>query len=243
MKIIYLLPPSEGKNTSIENVASSSPYKGEELRWGLSVKEKLSFSFEKPTKIAKNATQKDLKCTGKRYEEGREMNKNIENWETMGAIYRYSWVMYSVIAYENMNQKWKAYFNEHFLILSGMYGILKPQDRIGNYKLPIETKWLREFWWEKITDSLNMTDADVIVDLLPGAYKKMINWKNITSQIVKIDFYSWSKNNLKKLTHGVKKVKWEFVKKLCEAWYTTLEDFPWEKVQISENEYHISVII
>jgi len=54
--------------------------------------------------------------------------------------------MYSGIAYENMSQEAKKYFEEHFCILSGMFGILKPQDLICNYKLPIETKGLYRFW-------------------------------------------------------------------------------------------------
>jgi len=45
-KILFLLPPSEGKN--IEN-----KYDDEEL----------THKFEKPLEISHNATEKDLKCT------------------------------------------------------------------------------------------------------------------------------------------------------------------------------------
>ena len=224
MNIVYLLPPSEWKNA-----------------WGHIWTEILSFSFEKPHEIAISATQKDLKCTGKRYEEGISMNKKIaEKTEVLSAIFRYSWVMYSAISYNKMTEKWKKYFDENFLILSGMYGILKPQDMISNYKLPIETKWLREFWGDRITRSLNTLEADIIVDLLPNSYKKMIDWKNIIAQIVRIDFYS---EEWKKLTHGVKKVKWDCIREICEKWYTNISDFSGERVQISENEYHISITV
>jgi len=46
MKLIFLLPPSEGKN-------DESIYDNEDL----------SFVFKKPLSIAKNATENDLKCT------------------------------------------------------------------------------------------------------------------------------------------------------------------------------------
>ena len=49
-------------------------------------------------------------------------------------------MMYKAIDYLSLSEKGKAYFDEHFLILSGMYGIVSPQDKIGNYKLPIDTK-------------------------------------------------------------------------------------------------------
>ncbi len=52
MKILFLLPPSEGKNTE-----------------GTPGNEVLTYQFEKPNEIAVNVTEKDLKCTGNRYEE------------------------------------------------------------------------------------------------------------------------------------------------------------------------------
>ncbi len=238
MKIIYLLPPSEGKNNGWK-------------RW----EEKCSFLFLKPRDIAINVSPKDLKCTGKRYEEGVELNKelckiippiwydraNPEDFlvEVLSSISRYSWVMYNAINYAGMSNNSKKYFDSNFLILSGMYGLLRPLDMIGNYKLPIESKGLYAFWNSKITDTLNSLGADIIVDLLPNSYKKMISWKDITSQIVKIDFY----NGNKKLTHGVKKVKGEFIHNICNKSYTSLKDFPGKKIKISENEYHISIIM
>jgi len=88
MKIIYLLPPSEGKNSG-----------------GSGRDEKVSFRFKKPLDIAKNATEKDLKCSGKRYEEGIELNSNIESSLKIAAIERYSGVMYNAIDYLGMNSQ------------------------------------------------------------------------------------------------------------------------------------------
>ncbi len=64
---IYLLPPSEGKNAKPHPQPLSYQERGE----------RLSFSFEKPRNIATHATQKDLKCQGKRYEEGIELNTSL----------------------------------------------------------------------------------------------------------------------------------------------------------------------
>ena len=82
--IIFLIPPSEAK-------LSSSFY----------TKEELSFVFKKPLIISKNATEKDLKCTWKRYEESINLNKNIEKSDTIESIKRYDWVMYKSIDYDN----------------------------------------------------------------------------------------------------------------------------------------------
>lgn len=198
MKIIYLLPPSEGKNT-----------------WWQLEKEKLSFVFEKPLTIASQATEKDLKCTGKRYEEGITLNTQIADSEVLPAIERYTGVMYHAIDYISMNQTEQRYFEENFLILSGMYGLVKPTDTIGNYKLPIETKWLYWFWGDKITQALNNLEADIIMNLLPGSYAKMIDWHHISAKVIYVNFLHNKNGELKKITHGVKKVKGEYIRNIC----------------------------
>lgn len=225
MKIIFLLPPSEGKN-----------------HWWDIWAEELSFIFEKPLDIAINATQKDLKCKWERYKEGIELNKNIEKSEKLPAISRYSGVMYNAINYTKMNTQWKQYFEDNFKILSGMYGIVSPLDMIGNYKLPIETKWLCNFWWTQITQTLNFWQYDYIVDLLPISYAKMIDWKHINSQIIRVNFLHIKDGELKKITHWVKKVKGEYIKDLCEKSIEKIEKFPWKLEKIWENIFQISVI-
>jgi cytoplasmic iron level regulating protein YaaA (DUF328/UPF0246 family) len=54
---------------------------------------------------------------------------------------------------------------------------------------------------------LNALDVDVIVDFLPGSYGKMIQWKDIQAKIVRVNFLHTKDGELKKMTHGVKKVK------------------------------------
>jgi len=195
MKIVFLIPPSEGKNViNIYNI------------------EDLSFNFKKPLSIAKNATEKDLKCTWKRFEEALRLNKNIEKSDTIESIKRYIWVMYKAIDYNNLNDDWKLYFNDNFLILSGMYWLLKPMDKIWNYKLPIETKDLAKFWKTKIVYELNKIDCDYIVDLLPDSYKKMIDLSKLNKKLIEVNFLQ---ENWKKISHWVKNIKWKFINEIC----------------------------
>ena len=199
LKIVYLLPPSEGK-----------------FIWWKKKKEELSFSFEKPLSIAQNATQKDLKCMGKRFEEWIFLNQNIQTWPFCKTIERYNGVMYNAIWYSSLSKWAQKFFDEHFLIISGMYGILKPQDIIANYKLPIETKWLTHYWGENITQTLNSWEVDIIVDLLPDSYKKMIHIKHLIKKRVEVDFVTYKDGKKVKIAHWVKKLKGELVRKICE---------------------------
>ena len=210
MKIVYLLPPSEGKVLT----PNHSPKERGEL---------LSFNFKKPLNIAKNVTEKDLKCSWNRFAEGVELNKNIAHWETIEAINRYSWVMFNAIDYAWMSESGKEFFEENFLIFSWMYGIVKPLDKIWNYKLPIESKWLYEFWGTQIIEELNKMWVEKVINLLPISYAKLIYWKNKSQEKVfselrkfEVEDKIFYKEDWKRMTHWVKKVKGEWVKELCE---------------------------
>ena len=227
MKTIFLLPPSEWKTS-----------------WWNYKKEQVSFNFEKPCEIARNVTEKDLKCSGKRFEEGFLLNKTLcekKQKEFLEAIFRYSWVMYSAIDYNSMSEEWKKFFENNFLIFSWMYGILKPLDKIGNYKLPLQKADLYKFWWDKIPDTIIKLKPDYIVNLLPINYAKLI-WLgtncnrhkkklekilNAWIKIININFLkqplsqpfpSEEKGDIKykKISHWVKKIKWEWIRDICE---------------------------
>lgn len=222
MKTIFLLPPSEWKNN--DHISDDT-------------QEKLSFEFQKPLEIAISATEKDLKCTWERYKQWIQCNQNIEKAQVIPAIQRYSWVMYKAIDFSGMTPSWKAFFQANFLIFSGLYGIVKPSDHIANYKLPIETKWLYQFWWDKLAQALVDKNPDYIVNLLPIAYTKLIrninniNNKNTWKPWTKIININFLKTDGKKIAHGVKKIKWERIKYICEKEITEYTQFGWEIVE------------
>ena len=246
-KIIFILPPSEGKKS--------------ENKFNL---EELSFNFEKPLKISENVSEKDLKCSWKRFEEGLELNKKISShqlspeWELafLDSISRYSGVMFSAIDYENMTYNWKTFFEENFLIFSWMYWIVKPLDKIGNYKLPIESKWLLDFRWTKVLEKINELKPDFVVNLLPISYSKLIFWKNKKQgkvfnnlrkfKIININFI---KPDWKKISHWVKKIKWEWINNICEksslstGCFSSLQDFGWKIIKKENNIVDINIII
>ena len=209
--MLYLLPPSEGKNS-----------------WGIDAISQRTFVSDLPLDIAISATPKDLKCKWARYEEGMGFNTMIETGPVLPAIRRYSGVMYNAIWYETMSEDGQRFFDEHILILSGMYGVLRPQDTIANYKLPIDTKWLRQRWWDRMTDILLQqhevsTDDLIIVDLLSGGYSKMLNQKLLREAGVRYVQVEFVRPDGSKHTHWVKKVKGQQVREWMEQWVTSVK--------------------
>lgn len=229
MKILFLLPPSEGKNTE----------------WTPG-EEQLSYVFDKPSEIAKNVTEKDLKCTWNRFEEGLQLNRELcsslpfvegGTVQITKAMNRYTWVMFNAIDYSGMNDSGREYFENHFMILSGMYGIVKPSDMIGNYKLPIESKGLVKYWKENITETLNNSWVEYIVNLLPLSYMKMIDFKILVPQLVNINFQTEKNGKIVKISHWVKKIKGQWIKNICEQ----LWSLPFSKVG-AEGERIFSIL-
>jgi len=201
--MFFLIPPSEWKK----------------IWWTLS-QERHYFEYEKPTNIAENATQKDLKCTWKRYEEGISLNKTIDQGPWMSAIERYTGVMFKAMNYEWLDKAATQFFDETVLILSWLYWWVRPQDHIANYKLPVDTKWLGQWRWAQLNDTLLQLDW-LFIDLLPGAHKKFLNF-DLLENVVHVDFFvDW-----KKMTHWVKWVKWQWIHDRCLQGSSVVSDWP-----------------
>jgi uncharacterized protein len=83
-------------------------------------------------------------------------------------------------------------------ILSGLYGVLKPQDIIQPYRLEMGTKIdytekvnnLYKFWGDKVTDALNaeMEKEEVLINLASNEYFKVIDPKRLNHRIVTCSF-------------------------------------------------------
>lgn len=167
---LILLPPSEGKADDGEG----SP---------LSL-ESLSFPALNPTRerMVKSLVQLSgrprvakrlMGVKGIALEKAMEDNANIEVAPTMPAIERYTGVMYDAIDYPSLDSDAKAAFHGSIVIMSGLFGMVRPFDMIPTYKLKMSAALLRRkpcasVWKPLISKSLvNADEAGVIWDLLP----------------------------------------------------------------------------
>lgn len=111
--------------------------------------------------------------------------------------------MYRAIGANSFDKRTAKFFDEHVLILSGLFGLVKASDQIPNYKLPIEAHGLVTFWKEKITRELAAMEDVIFIDLLPLSYRKMIDWSTIPHYLT-VEFVDVA--NIR-IGHGVKGVK------------------------------------
>ena len=113
-----------------------------------------------------------------------ESHNNIQ-FDAAGspALYTYDGIQYKAMATELFTNEDMIYANEHVRILSGLYGMLKPNTSIYPYrlemqlKLPIDkAKNLYEFWEMPIIEYLQNAESkhQVYVNLASLEYSKVI---------------------------------------------------------------------
>lgn len=118
----------------------------------------------------------------------------------------------------SLNDKQVDYLQNHFRILSGLYGLLKPCDLILPYRLEMGTKFandqgknLYEFWGEAITDLLNQQLADLdsqtLVNLASNEYFKAVKPKVFTGRVITPIFKDWKNGKYKIISFYAKKAR------------------------------------
>lgn len=104
-----------------------------------------------------------------------EMDKNLT-----GAVIAYEGIQYQYMAHQVFTDSQWAYVKEHLRILSGLYGILRPQDGVIPYRLEMQAKLqigehkdLYSFWGDRLYRELTREDR-TILNLASKEYSKAI---------------------------------------------------------------------
>jgi cytoplasmic iron level regulating protein YaaA (DUF328/UPF0246 family) len=107
---------------------------------------------------------------------------------------------------------------QHFRILSGLYGLLKPLDLMQAYRLEMGTKLdnvrganLYQFWGDIITKELNEVlveqGDDVLINLASNEYFKAVNKKSLNATIITPQFKDWKNGQYKMISFYAKKAR------------------------------------
>lgn len=110
------------------------------------------------------------------------------------------------------------YAQDHLLILSGLYGALKPLDIIEPYRLEMGTKLkvgrpnnLYEFWGSQPTDLINEQlknhHEKTIVNLASNEYFKVVNSKKLDGKVISPEFKDAKNGQYKIISFFAKKAR------------------------------------
>jgi len=111
-----------------------------------------------------------------------------------------------------------AWAQEHIVILSGLYGALKPLDLMQPYRLEMGTrlenprgKDLYAFWGDTVADYLNERQADekspVIVNLASQEYFRAAHRKALKARVIECVFEDWKGGRYKVISFFAKRAR------------------------------------
>lgn len=136
---------------------------------------------------------------------------------------------------------------DRLLILSGMYGLLKPLDLMQAYrlemgtKLPIgESKNLYEFWKPIVTKALNkeLQEGELFVNLASNEYFSAVDVKQLKVPIITPEFKDYKNGKLKIISFFAKKARGLMVRYIIDTNAETVDDlkgFNYEGYQFDAN--------
>ena len=132
------------------------------------------------------------------------------------AIYTFSGDVYQGIDVFSMSEKEVNALQDQLLILSGLYGVLKPLDLIQAYRLEMGTsleigsnKNLYSFWKDTLTAHLNaqMEASETLVNLASNEYFSALDAKSLNMKVVSPVFKDWKNDKLKIISFYAKKAR------------------------------------
>lgn len=209
--MLILIPPSEGKSSK-----NTTEIKFNETNFVFSgqVKEIIQILKSKNEEIEKIYGTSIEKSKGLQ-----EKNLNVFSNPCSKAIERYTGVVYNQLDLNNYSEESKKYFNSNIRIFSGLFGMVKPNTLIPDYKLKMNVLGLTKFWSPFLSKEL--AKEELIIDLLPEIHRKAYEHKNIK----KISFYTKKCDKLVSAGHHGKVVKGQFINFLTLNCITKLDDF------------------
>lgn len=127
-------------------------------------------------------------------------------------------------------QDWE-FAQQHVVILSGMYGALRPLDGIEPYRLEMGTslpiarkKNLYAFWKEDMVHLAAEFQDDVVLNLASTEYAKVLVPHLSHSRIIDVQFLDWSNGKFKPVQFWVKKARGFMARYVVQNQITNPED-------------------
>ena len=140
------------------------------------------------------------------------------------AVLSYEGLQYQYMAPEVFSRDALCYIREHLRILSGLYGVLRPFDRVTPYRLEMQAglsaegkKDLYEFWGDKCYRAVRDIDG-VIVNLASKEYSRIVEaYLKPEGRFLTIVFGELSNGTIRQKGTLAKMARGEMVRYMAES--------------------------
>ena len=155
------------------------------------------------------------------------------NYKTYEAIFLFQGDVYQGMRAENFSDEELKFAQNNLRIISGLYGLLKPLDRILPYRLEMATKILNskgdnlyEFWGDKLYKSLlhDLGKEEYIINLASNEYSNAMCLSDFTNNILTPVFKDYKNGKLKVISFYAKKARGEMCNFIIKNKIESVED-------------------
>ncbi|AYZ12397.1 peroxide stress protein YaaA [Chryseobacterium arthrosphaerae] len=205
-----------------------------------------SYLKEKSPKYLSELMEISPKLADENWERNQRWKSKPMAKESAPALFAFAGEVYRGLDAKTLDKDAVDYLQKNYRMLSGLYGLLKPSDKVMLYRLEMgrhfefdQYKNLYEFWREKITDQLNseMKKGEILLHLASNEYGKVIDRKKLNHQVIDFDFYELKEGKLKTIVVYTKHARGLVVRFCAETNAKTLDDvkaFNYEGYRIDE---------
>ncbi|MBW8522476.1 peroxide stress protein YaaA [Chryseobacterium chendengshani] len=207
-----------------------------------------SFLKNKSPKYLSELMDISTKLADENWERNQKWNSKPKAKESAPALFAFTGEVYRGLDAQSLDKKAVDYLQKNYRILSGLYGLLKPSDKIMLYRLEMgrpfqfdDYKNLYGFWSEKITGQLNdeMKKNEILLNLGSNEYFKVIDRKKLNHKVIDFEFYEIREGKLKTIVVYTKHARGLVVRFCAETQAKTLNDvkaFNYDGYRIDEEK-------
>lgn len=207
-----------------------------------------SYLKEKSPKYLSELMEISPKLADENWERNQKWKARPTAKESAPAMFAFTGEVYRGLDAKTLDKNAVNYLQKNYRMLSGLYGLLKPSDKVMLYRLEMgrpfefnQYKNLYEFWREKITEQLNseMKKGEILLHLASNEYGKVIDRKKLNHKVIDFDFYELKEGKLKTIVVYTKHARGLVVRFCAENNAKTLEDvktFNYEGYRIDEEK-------
>jgi cytoplasmic iron level regulating protein YaaA (DUF328/UPF0246 family) len=135
-----------------------------------------------------------------------EITAGYTHTVTSPAIEIYAGVLYQSLGWDSLSTKQRKRANSRVLIVSALFGLVKPLDQIFEYKLKIDSR----FWREPISRVSAKFVDELIIDCRSSTYKGV--WQINPINTVEVRVFKVTNGDRSVITHMSKKYRGELVR-------------------------------
>lgn len=143
-----------------------------------------------------------------------EANAAVLSSPLLAAIDRYGpGVMYRAMEFGSLPTGAQRRLLENGVILSGLFGLLRPDDLIPDYKLPMGARVdgvgkVSAYWRPLLSPVLNeLLDGQAVWNLLPATHEEAWDDAGTYGRMIRVRFLREADGERRPVTHGVKELR------------------------------------